>query len=145
MRRRDCQDVGDIVGDKPRPCCLQEALVLKQVPPPLFLRPAQAVRPFNAPPRYTLPQEAILANVVKGLRCYLDVIEDTMVPQGFVVPDEEPWPRECWGQKLGWSWSLWVWLWVNEAGNEAKRCAIFLYRQFSLMWRLTLRYISRRI
>lgn len=46
-------------------------------------------------------QEAILANVVKGLRSYLEVVGDTMVPQGFVVPDGEAWPEECRGQKLG--------------------------------------------
>eukprot|EP00752_Nemacystus_decipiens_P004819 g4386.t1 len=47
-------------------------------------------------------REAILANVVKGLRSYLEVVGDTMVPQGFVVPDGEAWPQECRGQKLGW-------------------------------------------
>eukprot|EP00903_Cladosiphon_okamuranus_P017703 g16302.t1 len=47
-------------------------------------------------------REAILANVVKGLRSYLEVVGDTMVPQGFVVPDGEAWPKECRGQKLGW-------------------------------------------
>lgn len=46
-------------------------------------------------------QEAILANVVKGLRTYLSVFGDTMVPQGFVVPDGEAWPEECRKQKLG--------------------------------------------
>ncbi|CAN0007786.1 unnamed protein product, partial [Laminaria digitata] len=46
-------------------------------------------------------QEAILANVVVGLRCYLGVFRDTRVPQGFVVPDGEAWPSECRGQKLG--------------------------------------------
>lgn len=46
-------------------------------------------------------QEAILANVVEGLRCYLGAFGDTRVPQGFVVPDGEAWPAECRGQKLG--------------------------------------------
>ncbi|CAM9898051.1 unnamed protein product [Ectocarpus fasciculatus] len=46
-------------------------------------------------------REAILANVVKGLRTYLSVFGDTMVPQGFVVPDGEAWPEECRKQKLG--------------------------------------------
>lgn len=39
--------------------------------------------------------------MVKGLRCYLSVFGDTMVPQGFVVPDGEAWPQECRGQRLG--------------------------------------------
>lgn len=46
-------------------------------------------------------QETILANVVQGVRCYLSLVGDTMVPQGFVVPDGEPWPVECRGHKLG--------------------------------------------
>ncbi|CBJ27332.1 conserved unknown protein [Ectocarpus siliculosus] len=46
-------------------------------------------------------REAILANVVKGLRTYLSVFGNTMVPQGFVVPDGEAWPEECRKQKLG--------------------------------------------
>ena len=60
--------------------------------------------PYCPPPAYCarwVVQEAILANVVEGLRSYLGAFGDTRVPQGFVVPDVEAWPTECRGQKLG--------------------------------------------
>jgi hypothetical protein len=39
--------------------------------------------------------------IVKALKVHDDLFGDLLVPRYFIVPDEEPWPKETWGLQLG--------------------------------------------
>ncbi|KAG2814743.1 hypothetical protein PC129_g15218 [Phytophthora cactorum] len=39
--------------------------------------------------------------IIPGIRGYAEVFEKGHIPQRFVVPSEEPWPRSTWGMQIG--------------------------------------------
>lgn len=39
--------------------------------------------------------------VIPSLEAYVAVYKNGNVPPGFVVPSEDPWPKQAWGKKLG--------------------------------------------
>ncbi|ETP40692.1 hypothetical protein F442_12014 [Phytophthora nicotianae P10297] len=40
-------------------------------------------------------------HILPGIRGYAEVFKNGKIPQKFVVPHEDPWPRSAWGTKLG--------------------------------------------